>query len=237
MTDWASLRHAYGSAEDIPALLAAAEQSGDDFGARWNDLWSCLCHQGTVYTASFAALPLLAEMSARRAPTGHDPALHLAAAIVASDDGPSEAVALKESHSSTLTRMRDSAERNLAHARNDTEFIYGLQALMAFEDGGVWQRNLDHLADGELRFDCPHCGAYLLEDLAGPDFNLLDADGSRPPAPVQPAEPPEGTASGRILALARAHGRTQVAARLPYMFGRASCPNCLESIDIPAALD
>ena len=32
MTDWAALRHAYGTAEDVPALLAAAEESGTDFG-------------------------------------------------------------------------------------------------------------------------------------------------------------------------------------------------------------
>ncbi|WP_445277460.1 hypothetical protein [Streptomyces sp. DSM 41033] len=61
MTDWSQLSHAYGSAEDIPALLdqIASEPSPE----RWNDLWSALCHQGSVYSASFAALPWLADVA------------------------------------------------------------------------------------------------------------------------------------------------------------------------------
>ena len=70
MTEWASLRDAYGSAELVPALLAAAEEAGTDEGDRRDDLWSRLCHQGTVYSASYAALPALAEMSQRRPPAG-----------------------------------------------------------------------------------------------------------------------------------------------------------------------
>ena len=57
MTDWAELQHAYGSAEDVPALLAAAAETSDETGKVWDDLWSRLCHQGTVYSASRAALP------------------------------------------------------------------------------------------------------------------------------------------------------------------------------------
>lgn len=61
MTDWSQLSHAYGSAEDIPALLdrIASEPNAE----RWSNLWSALCHQGSVYSASFAALPWLADVA------------------------------------------------------------------------------------------------------------------------------------------------------------------------------
>ncbi len=60
---WAALQHAYGAADDIPELLANLsipkdERSEDDpIEDTWEELWSSLCHQGDVYSASFAAVP------------------------------------------------------------------------------------------------------------------------------------------------------------------------------------
>jgi hypothetical protein len=56
---WSELRHAYGAASDIPALLSGLKEipdaSGDD--EPWASLFSALAHQGDVYSASFAAVP------------------------------------------------------------------------------------------------------------------------------------------------------------------------------------
>jgi hypothetical protein len=56
---WSELEHAYGSATDIPALLAQLDSfpSSDGKSEPWFSLWSALCHQDDVYTASFAAVP------------------------------------------------------------------------------------------------------------------------------------------------------------------------------------
>jgi hypothetical protein len=172
MTEWATLRHAYGSAEDIPALLVAAEDSGVESGPAWDDVWSRLCHQGTVYTASYAALPVLADMAERHAPAGNIAALHLAAAIIASIDRPADSALMRHEHADALRRLHDLAYRNLPLAEGDTEFVYGLQALMAFEDGGVWQRHLNHVADGELPFECANCGDFLILNLDGAEYTL-----------------------------------------------------------------
>jgi len=60
---WAELSDAYGPASKIPVLLKRAMQSpephGDYKDEPWFSLWSALCHQGTVYTASYAAVPHL----------------------------------------------------------------------------------------------------------------------------------------------------------------------------------
>jgi hypothetical protein len=61
VTDWADLGHAYGTAEDTPGLLAQA--AGDPDDRAWDELWSRICNQGTVYTASYAALPELAAIA------------------------------------------------------------------------------------------------------------------------------------------------------------------------------
>ncbi|NVD98841.1 hypothetical protein [Massilia sp. BJB1822] len=56
---WARLEHAYGTAEDIPALLAQLASLPPDEGDAepWFSLWSALAHQGDVYAASLAAVP------------------------------------------------------------------------------------------------------------------------------------------------------------------------------------
>lgn len=56
---WSELRHAYGQAGDIPALLERLRELPKSEGDAepWFTLWSALAHQGDVYSASFAAVP------------------------------------------------------------------------------------------------------------------------------------------------------------------------------------
>jgi hypothetical protein len=83
-TDWTALAHAYGSAENIPSLLRAAEtdtRGGHIPGSPWFSLWSALCHQGDTYTASYAAVPHLVRLATLQAfRENYDP-LYLAACI------------------------------------------------------------------------------------------------------------------------------------------------------------
>jgi len=63
---WNNLSHAYGSAADIPDLLGQAEtdlRQGDKPESAWFALWSALCHQGDIYSASYVALPHLIELA------------------------------------------------------------------------------------------------------------------------------------------------------------------------------
>ena len=149
---------------------ATAAAAGADDGGPWDELWGRLCHQGLECTsASYAALPTLAQMSAQHDPSGYVAALHLAASIIASNDGPEEKAIVRQRYAHELADLRTVATRNLRHATGDTDFVYGLQALMAFEDGGIWQRTLDCLANGEASLECPSCGEDLLLNLDSPD--------------------------------------------------------------------
>ncbi|MER5917207.1 HEAT repeat domain-containing protein [Streptomyces sp. NPDC001982] len=63
--DWASMEHAYGSAEEIPALLWALRSP--DTGERRKALdrfYGAVHHQGDVYPATAASLPFLFELAA-----------------------------------------------------------------------------------------------------------------------------------------------------------------------------
>jgi len=59
---WRELSHAYGPAKDIPELLqrlAPLSAISDYETEPYFSLWSSLCHQGDVYSASYAAVPHL----------------------------------------------------------------------------------------------------------------------------------------------------------------------------------
>jgi len=66
---WNKLTHAYGKASDIPALLEqlkTAPPPSDYQSEPWFSLWSALCHQYDVYTASYAAIPHIVSIAAAR---------------------------------------------------------------------------------------------------------------------------------------------------------------------------
>jgi hypothetical protein len=62
---WSTLSDAYGVSSGIPKLLAHAEKLPEGSGSNvepYFSLWSALCHQGDVYSASYAALPHLVRI-------------------------------------------------------------------------------------------------------------------------------------------------------------------------------
>ncbi|MCX5522127.1 hypothetical protein OG342_04490 [Streptomyces bobili] len=83
---WPELDHAYGSAEDLPAVLSAL--AGDDpetTAGALEELYGSILHQGTVYAATAEAVPFLARLAA----AGHRSAdlLVLLGGIARSTDG------------------------------------------------------------------------------------------------------------------------------------------------------
>lgn len=174
MTDWRALTHAYGPADDVPGLLATAAAAGPDDDHAWDDLWSRLCHQSSVYPASYAALPHLAAAAAADTPRRYLQPLQLAAAIIASTDtGGADVHHVKAQHGEAMAQLEQLAIASLARpeVRSDpTAFVHALQAVLAFRGVPAWGNHLDLIADGGFSFPCPSCDTYLtlvLDDTPG----------------------------------------------------------------------
>jgi hypothetical protein len=61
---WSELSHAYGFAGNLEPLLRSLYEFPPESQAKaepWQTLWSSLCHQGDVYSASFAAVPVIVD--------------------------------------------------------------------------------------------------------------------------------------------------------------------------------
>ncbi|MFO0628967.1 MAG: hypothetical protein U0325_25555 [Polyangiales bacterium] len=87
--DWTSLRHAYGEATDVPEILSAlASGHASERAEGVERFFAALCHQGTVYPASLAAIPSLLELlRAARGDAREDLLTVLAALAAGHGDG------------------------------------------------------------------------------------------------------------------------------------------------------
>jgi len=137
--EWTGLSHAYGFAADIPKLLAALAEFPSDKPRQsepWHSLWSALCHQGDVYSASFAAVPHIIEAASRdptRACTSHFllPTSIELARIAHHAEVPDH---LLQSYSTALTRFPQIAA-SAAMRTWDSDFCHAILAAVAVSKG------------------------------------------------------------------------------------------------------
>ncbi|MFQ6198098.1 hypothetical protein [Streptomyces sp. NPDC000405] len=237
MTDWPQLSHAYGSAEDIPALLGRI--SSEPTAELWNDLWSALCHQGSVYPASFAALPWLAETAANVNRGQAVNALALAGAILAGDGQPHGAGDVRTEHSTDITALLASVNRHLRTATDRTEYLNLLEAMLSFEGATGWNEDLAWgLTNEEYEVSCPGCETSLFIVLGERGFfstsdDYALSDSTTETLPLRPASPAGLEGTGRRLHdTASTDGQHEIAHLLTYVYGNATCPDCKTDFSI-----
>lgn len=212
--DWSRLTHAYGAADDIPGLFARLDGGQEDEKV-WQDLWAALCHQGTVYEASYAALLILAAIAAGRAPGARDQAVLMAGLIVAEADTEE-----RGRYATEVAELLSVARSCLAAvpAEAPETFVYLTQSMLAFQGVPMWSQNLELMFE-EFEAECPRCEA-LHCILLGEYMAECDTE-------LHPAAPAELRGVGaRVHHLAREAGHEKVAEWATHLFGRATCPEC-----------
>ncbi|MFD8688229.1 hypothetical protein [Streptomyces sp. NPDC059651] len=231
MTDWTRLTHAYGSAEDIPILLARIASEAK--GGLWDNLWSALCHQGSVYSASFAALPWLAAMAENEDREQAVNALALAGAIMAGSEQPHGAGHVHTKYSAEIATLLASVNRHLRTATDRTEYVDLLESMLGFEGVAGWSEDLAWgIGNEEYEVSCPECESNLFIALGEREFFCTSedyalSDGTVETRPLRPTSPEflEGIGS-RLHNMALDDGQHEVAHVLTYVFGNATCPDC-----------
>ncbi|MER6960778.1 MULTISPECIES: hypothetical protein [unclassified Streptomyces] len=243
MTDWSQLSHAYGSAEDIPAQLDRL--ASDPTPELWSDLWSSLCHQGSVYSASFAALPWLADVAAGDDPGQTVNALTLAGAIMTGAEPSHEPGDVRAEHAAAIAVLLSLANDGLRTASDATEYVYLLEAVLSFEGVVGWGEDLAWgLVNEEYQVSCPGCETDLFIVIGerghfacSADYALADDDEDVESRPLRPANPAELDGIGRRLHdVALADGQHEVAGALTYVFGDGTCPDCEADFSVAAQI-
>jgi hypothetical protein len=93
--DWASMRHAYGNAHDVPELLRGlASESSQERERALDGMYGAVHHQGDVYDSTLACVPFLFALLAHTELADRDGLVELLVSIgggdAHDDDGPPE---------------------------------------------------------------------------------------------------------------------------------------------------
>lgn len=227
---WAELHHAYGKAADTPALLARVQRDVGDDDA-WHELWGSICHQGSAYPASFAAVPHIVAIAASAPPGDRVDPLNLAAGIAMdAHDVPPE---LEREFRDAIARVPALAAEALRSDVDDSKAGYLLVAMAAGHGcaRAAWVLE-GFTSEMDLLLRCP-ADDCAVEITATPQKLFADED----EAPVTPATAHGAawTETAAILAAADAAeraGRTDLAAHLRGLGGTAACPVCETRIEI-----
>ena len=161
---WHELHDCFGPAEGVPALLRRLR---DDPAAAWHDVHTTLCHQGTTYPATYAAVPHVVSFAAALPPDARFEHLVFVAHVemdrVARTDLAVPAGLLAAYESSLDESRRLLAQTLFARAWDESEARHLLTACAVLLRHPRLGRALDGL--DELR--CPECAADLGESASG----------------------------------------------------------------------
>ncbi len=138
---WSDLSHCYGPASDIPLLLQQLAKSPgpkhDYLDEPWLSLWSSLCHQEDVFTASYAAVPHLVQIAAEApGPVAFDFFLLPAAIEVSRVNGKGPAIPsfLAKAYQESLQALMESTSAHRADPW-DQSMVLSVAAAQAIAKG------------------------------------------------------------------------------------------------------
>jgi hypothetical protein len=232
--DWKNLRHAYGSAEDLPDLLAHLDP--DPKSPVWNELWGRVCHQYSTFSASPHVLPFLFSAAQAWVPESRVMPLALAGGIVAAPE--TNLKGFRSVIQQLGSLARDTLDRaNLS--RNDR--VYLVQAMMAFDGDRVWGHALERVNDGEFSAVCPACRKDLYVVVGDEAFCCVEdwvRSGEAHRSHIAPNAPERLAGTGRALhTLCIASGDLELGKWICQVFGTSTCPNCTQPFDIANAVE
>jgi hypothetical protein len=159
---WNNLRHAYGTAGDVPDMLRMlASKSSQQREATWDRLWSALCHQGSIYEATFAAVPHVVAIGVARAIDERlDYCAFVGAVAASAARAPNEVKCPVDIEFGVRSAIEDAKRMALASWTRDTSPRVALRfaiALAGLRNEVALEDCLQGISDGEQVPGCPHC--------------------------------------------------------------------------------
>ena len=233
--NWEELRDAYGSAEDLPEVLAELEP--DPRSPVWTELWGRVCHQYSTYSASPHVLPYLLSAASKWEPGNRAMPLALAGCIVSAPESN------LEGYGPCVDQLRLLALETLTHGDTSrSDRIYLVQSALAFEGDRLWGHVLDNFNDGQFRGDCPSCRCELCFVLGQQGFLCSAVDHvlnpELPETEIRPSAPDALSGVGhRLYDLCTDSGDLTLGEWICYLFGTAACPQCNAPFDVATVVE
>lgn len=258
---WGKLTGPYGTAEHVPVLLQQLDQafSQEVFDELFQEF---LYHQNTIYTATYAAMPFLAEWACSTSEALVRRELFIHGGIIeagrdernaapfpaswsqlAEEIGSAACTELYSDYLAAVGRLGSLAEHVLAEAAgsaaDDAEKRYLLIADAAYR-GAVAVANMLLTFHGgdEYVGECPACGSeiYLWPDEAAGGLQAYEQDPVfHPDQQPQAVYPISVFTEAETKALAERAAMVDeriLADQLPFLAGHTNCPACREKLPV-----
>jgi hypothetical protein len=267
---WKELRHAYGSAANIPGVIRAIQAGQAPLKSAslaemrsaptpWETAFTALYHQGTIYSATYAALPHLVTIADALPPEKRMETLLWVGAVVGSvgPHGPIPEDLLSD-FENAIERVRGWSLEVARAAGSDSEqelpSVVAAFGLLRYRDSRVAEA-IEELYDVEVIFECFRCEAEVIVHLEepGPKAFLMDNHGrttkeNHPDLPADRSDYPVRLKKGKAIlssspdpqwspeetvnvlaALAEELGDEDLSRRILDLSQRVQCPECGES--------
>jgi hypothetical protein len=247
---WRSLSQAYGDASDVPRMLQALfRDSADVRSEAWSDIWSSLCHQGSVYTASYAAVPHIVEhATSNESARAH--CLIFVGAVATSTDAAAIPWELREEYVAALARAEPLVIAAIeAKPSEEHKLVYLLESLAALRGCTLTAQIIEGFADGGFVPRCPAeaCGVEVYVSIDGTTmFATLESFATEVGEERIEITPPADAARDGawsdecvlplLVELAGRGGHPALATKLALWDGAITCPKCREPFALRTAL-
>jgi hypothetical protein len=201
------------------------------------DLYGALCHQGSVYAASFAALPHLVDIAKHAVDDNlRAEILVLVGSIATSSDDRSDRPIPVEIEAAYGAAARNALPLALSTLNGHLEpatAVYLLQAAAGLNGFSTLGGLLDGFVDEEFCVECPTCARELYIWPTDSGLQTAAEDPVRSPntARTPIAKGPVPGSAGEpayrwLLNVGGAAALQAIGDRLPYLFGSGVCPAC-----------
>ena len=182
---WNELVHAHGTGKDIPPLLKQLQMAPapkDHSTEPWSSIWSNLCPDNRVFTASYAAVPHIVDVAATRPQPERLAHLHLVSMIEALRHRVEAPALPAELTADYLASIQRSISLMLAclvgewNGQGCTVALGGLAALLGQPALGM------AIFEFTRDVDCPQCGGvfpakgydlFVDQDINSPEAQLI----------------------------------------------------------------
>lgn len=231
---WASLPHAYGSAEDVPELIAALARGEDRRKTAnmregvWHQIWSALCHQGSVYTATFAAVPHIVAIGLTRSRDEQLDFWAFVGGVVTPMDAAPIPDDLRPAYEAAVARARAEVVHCIVGGIDERTACWGLRAVAGLRGWREIGNGVEGIACDEITPECPGCGEQLYVTTVELPFvvSVDDPVRGKPKRTTTPMTTAPRAELVDLAALARNAELDLLARKIEALESTVTCPSC-----------
>jgi hypothetical protein len=222
---WNNLDHAYGPAGNIPGLLRALERGEQEL---WDELVPALCHQGCVFTATYAAVPHIVRIGAQEALDDQVAYWSFIGAVVCAREAAPVPGYLLAAYEGSLVHAEETTLACFVPGIDDATALELLIALAGIRRLPAVADALRMLRTETVSTSCPRCATTMRVSTADVPFVVEEEDltlalGTSGEMKAPRAPHPE---LRQLAHVARAAGLVDLEHRVAALAKDTRCPTC-----------